>query len=167
MKRLLFVIATVALIAAGCDATTTQVTYPEPTGYVVDSANVLNGEAKAALEKQLSDYAKSGGEIAVLTVESTSPLTIEEYGVNLGNKWKVGKKGLDNGAILIIATQDRKVRIEVGSGAEGQLSDSKAGKILDDSVIPYLKTNDWNGGVVSGVNAIQAALPVQPKGEVK
>lgn len=128
---------------------------PVPTGYVNDVAGVLRTDTVASNEKKLTDFAfaASGkGEIAVLVVESLNGLTIEEYGIRVGEAWKVGKYGQDNGNILIISTGDRKVRIETGSGSE--ITDGQAKQILTDSVVPLLKNNDWDGAVNNGVDAL-------------
>lgn len=130
---------------------------PVPTGYVNDFAGVLNASTTAITEKRLVDFASSGkGEISVLIVKSLNGLSIEEYGIRVAEAWKVGKYGQDNGDILIISTGDRKVRIETGSGSK--ITDSQAKQILTDSIVPFLKTNDWDDGVMSGVDAIIKAM---------
>lgn len=131
--------------------------FPEPTNYVVDSANALDPKTVETLNAQLEKF-DGRAQIAVAVVKTTKPLTIEQYGIKLAEKWKVGYKGKDNGAIIILATEDRKVRIEIGYGLEGQIPDAVAGRILDESMIPSLKNNDWNAAVVNGVNALQERL---------
>ena len=134
---------------------TTTVTMPVPNGYVNDLADVISAEKQAELEAALLLFAESGkGEIAVLTIETTSPDSIEQYGVKLASAWKVGSSEEDNGVVLILATKDRKVRIEVGYGAEAVLTDAQSGRILDNDVVPYLKSQNWEVGVTSGVSAI-------------
>lgn len=133
-----------------------EVSILEPTNYVVDDAGVLKKETIDSLNTQLKDFEK--GEIAVLLVKTTWPLDIEQYGIAVGEKWKVGHEGKDDGVILILATKDRKARIEVGRGAEGSIPDAVAGRILDEAVIPSLKNNDWDSGVINGVKAIQEKL---------
>ncbi len=127
--------------------------FPEPTDYVVDTSGVLSAETKASLDLKLKAL-DSKAQIAVVTIPSTEPLTIEEYSIKLAEQWKPGYKGKDNGIIFIIATSDRKMRIEVGRGLEGNLNDAKAGTILRDVVTPFFKAGDWNGGVNAGVDAI-------------
>ena len=134
-------------------------TYPAPTGWVVDEADVLSAETEAFISAQAKQLAQgSGPEMAVLTVKSIAPETIETYGIRLAEQWKVGKKGHDNGVILILALQERKVRIEVGKGAEAVLNDAKAGQILDQEVIPHFKRGDWDAGVRAGVEAIMTTI---------
>ena len=130
---------------------------PLPTDYVNDRADVLTEATILATNEKLSVFSSGGkGEIAVLIVKSLNGLSIEEYGIRVGEAWKVGKYGQDNGNILIISTGDRKVRIETGSGSN--ITDSQAAQILADSVVPFLKKGDWDGGVISGVEAIIKAM---------
>lgn len=126
---------------------------PVPTGYVNDNAGLIDEKTQAVLEDQLKQFADSGkGELAVLTVKTMNGLTIEEYAIRVAEKWKVGGRDTDNGVILIISTDERKVRIEVGRGAA--ITDAQAGKILDDVMVPKLKRADWAGAIYDGVDAI-------------
>lgn len=126
---------------------------PTPTSYVNDTAGVLSASTVSDNETKLSAFASSGkGEVAVLIVKSLNGLSIEEYGIRVGEAWKVGKYGVDNGNILIISTGDRKVRIETGSGSN--ITDGQAKQILSASIVPSLKNNDWDGAVSSGVDAL-------------
>jgi uncharacterized protein len=157
MKKLLIGLAMVAFIAASCDGPSqaASITYPSPTGYVVDDAHILSDATKTQLEAKLAQFEKdSSDEVAVVTVDSLQGVSVEEYSIHLAELWKVGKKTSDNGVIFLIAKTDRKVRIEVGKGLEEKLNDSKVGRILDDAVLPSLHTNDWSGGVTKGVDAI-------------
>ena len=155
------VFAVGAIISANKSYTpaTTQrenwVFYPEPTNYLVDSAEVLIGDEGIKLSLEEFDQI---AQIAVVTVKTTQPLTIEEYAIKLAEKWKVGYKGLDNGAILLIAVEDRKLRIEVGRGLEGSLTDIEAKAIIDDVIVPYLKEDKWDEGVRAGVEAIKQEI---------
>lgn len=126
---------------------------PNPDGYVMDQANILSPDVKSRLETDLKAF-DGKAQIAVLTIKTTGDLSIEEYGIKLAEKWAPGYEGRDNGIILIVAIEDRKVRIEVGRGLEGDLTDTQANDILTNSVIPYFKNGDWNGGIVAGVDAI-------------
>lgn len=126
-----------------------------PTGFVNDTAGVLSSEAVSNMEtslKVLSDTHKA--EVAVLTLKTTQPEDIAQFGIRLADAWHVGYSGADNGIILIVATEDRKIRIEVGSGAEAFLTDAQAGNIIRDDISPLLKAGDWDCGVQAGVNAI-------------
>jgi uncharacterized protein len=133
------------------------VVIPDATNYVVNS----NGALKQATVDQLNTELKSfdgTAQIGVLVLDSTQSLDIEQYGIQLARKWKVGYSGKDNGAIIILATKDRKVRIEVGNGLEGDIPDEVAGQIMDDSMISSLKNNDWDTAIINGVHALEAQL---------
>jgi uncharacterized protein len=156
--------ATVALLLAGlmlfggrggdAPAQALEPFYPEPTDYSVDQAGVLSEEQEKWLNDKLAELDGPRQQIAVVLVKTTAPVSVEEYGIRLAEKWRVGKKDVDNGAILIVATEDRKVRIEVGKGLEGDLTDAEAGRILDEAVVPRLADGDWYAGVMAGAEAI-------------
>ena len=131
---------------------------PAPTNYAVDTTGKLTPEQLEALNAKLKTISDSGKEIAVIMVGTTGMSSIEEFGIAAGDQWKVGKSGKDNGAILIVATEDRKIRIELGRGAEGDITDSQAGDIIRDVIAPLLKKGDWNGGVNAGVDALNEKL---------
>lgn len=120
-------------------------------GYVTDLSGVL-GDTKPLVEKLKAYDESNRGQMAVLTVESTGGLSIEEYSIRVAEKWKVGDTNLDDGIIIVIATKDRKVRIEVGRGAS--VTDAQAGDVLQSAMIPKLKTGDWSGAVNAGVDAV-------------
>ena len=131
-------------------------TFPDPQGYVNDFAGLLSAQGKEQIEGQLSQLEKdTTAQVAVVTVKSLEGSTIEDYASRLFEKWGIGKKGKDNGVLFIVASDDRKVRIEVGYGLEPVLTDSRAGRILDNDVVPFLKKNDYEKGIIAGVNAIE------------
>lgn len=157
----LLLVATLAiLVGAGVNTpslqqSVTSVEIPAPTGYVNDKADIISPAVEASLEARLKAVADTGkAEIAVLTINSTSPYDITQYGIRLGDAWKVGDSKEDNGVIFIVAVGDRQVRIEVGSGAEAFLTDAQAGRILDNSVVPVFKTGNWEAGITAGVDEI-------------
>ena len=131
--------------------------YPEPTGYLVDSANILSSKTKETLTQELSAFDQIA-QVAVVTVKTTEPLDIEQYAIKLAEKWKVGYKGLDNGVILIVAVDDRKLRIEVGRGLEGGFTDLRAKEIIDQIIVPYFKQGKLDEGIDAGVKAIQQQI---------
>lgn len=135
-----------------------EVFYPEPTNYAVDSAGVLTPEQLLNLNKRLEGIDNGTRQYAVLIVKTTAPLSIEQYAIKLAEKWKVGHETLDNGAIIIIATKDRKVRIEVGYGLEQYIPDSVAGRIIDEKMISSLKTSDWYGAVLGAINGLEEKI---------
>jgi uncharacterized protein len=122
---------------------TQEAYYPEPTNYAVDTAGVLTTGELEILNQMLKDADTDKHQFAVVIIKSTAPLSIEEYGIKIAEKWKVGYKGLDNGLIVIVATEDRKVRLEVGKGLEGDINDAKAGRLIDEQMIPSLKEGKW------------------------
>jgi uncharacterized protein len=138
---------------------------PFPKGFVTDQANVIEPSAKANLESALREYEKQTSiEIAVVTVPSLGDLSIEEYVIALVGRpgWAFGKKGKDNGIIFLIAPNERKLRIEVGKGLQGDLNDGKAGEIRDEYIIPAFKAGDMSGGIIAGTNAIIQYLGPTP-----
>lgn len=133
--------------------------YPNPDGWVTDISGVLEDQAEEQVERTIQGFKDANGhEIAVLLVPTLDGETVEEYSMNVAEQWEVGTEGLDDGILLLIATEDRKVRIEVGYGLEGGLTDATSGDILDDVIVPYLKENDWNGAVLMGVVAINETI---------
>lgn len=136
----------------------TDASYPDPSNYTVDAAGVLTADQLAQLNATLKTMDNDQHQFAVAIVKTTAPLTIEEYGIKLAEKWKVGGKDTDNGAIVIVATEDRKVRIEVGYGLEGDINDAKAGAIIDNTMIPSLKRGDWYGAVSSALSALNTSI---------
>ncbi|MHB0886038.1 MAG: TPM domain-containing protein [Bacillota bacterium] len=134
----------------------TEAVYPaRPEGYVSDLAGVFSPSQLADLEAMLRDLDRATtAELAVVTVKTTQPVTIEEYAVKLFEKWGIGKKGRDKGVLMLLATDDRAVKIEVGYGLEPVITDGTAGSILDRYVLPRLKQNDYAGGLTDGAKAI-------------
>jgi len=128
-------------------------------GRVVDEAGVLDGGTKAVLERKLADFeARTSDQLVVVTLKSLQGATIEDFGVELGRRWRIGQKDKNNGVLLIVAPNERKVRIEVGYGLEGALPDAVAKLIIDTSIIPRFRSGDISGGVSRGVEDIIAAL---------
>ena len=126
---------------------------PKLNSWVNDYANIISSETKTKLKSALYGYEKeTGNQIFVLTVESISPYaTIEDYSIAVAEKWKAGAKGVDNGVIIVIAPNERKVRIEVGYGLEGKLPDIIAGRIIKDHMLPYFKESNYDDGIKAGV----------------
>lgn len=132
---------------------------PELSGRVVDQADILSTATEQRLTAQLQAHEKAGGnQVVVATIESLGGETIETYGVRLGRSWGIGQAEGDNGIVLIIAPNERKVRIEVGYGLEGDIPDAIASNIIQAKILPRFWENDFDGGVMAGVTAIIAAL---------
>ncbi|MCZ6856283.1 MAG: TPM domain-containing protein [Gammaproteobacteria bacterium] len=134
-------------------------TLPALSGRVVDQANILAPATERRLTAQLDAHEKAGGnQVVVATITSLGGETIEEYGVSLGRAWGIGQEGENNGIVLIVAPNERRVRIEVGYGLEGELPDAIASDIIQTKIYPEFYENDFDGGVSAGVTAIIAAL---------
>lgn len=132
---------------------------PALGGRVNDYAGMLSPAAVQTLEQRLAALEQSDStQVVVLTVPTIDGENIEQFGIRVAEAWRIGQKGLDNGAILLIAKQERKVRIEVGRGLEGKLTDLMAGRIIRDVITPRFKAQDFDGGVLAGVEAITATV---------
>jgi uncharacterized protein len=130
---------------------------------VVDRTATLSSSDIASLERTLRDFeAKKGSQVAVLIVPTTQPETIEQYSLRVAEAWKIGRKKIDDGAILVIAKNDRKLRIEVGYGLEGALTDVTAKRIIDEVITPKFRNGDFAGGVSDGVNRILRVVDGEP-----
>lgn len=123
----------------------------QPTGYVNDFAGIIDSSTKNKLEQLLTAYEQqTTNEVSVVTVPSLDDVPIEDYAVQLFEKWGIGKKEKDNGLLLLVAPNERKARIEVGYGLEGAINDALAGKILDNTVIPWFRQNNYADGILNG-----------------
>ncbi len=132
---------------------------PYLTGRITDNAQILSDGARRALTNSLKAHEEqTGNQVAVLTTPSLGDESIEDYAVAVFQAWKLGQKGKDNGVLVIIAPKDRRMRIEVGYGLEGTLTDSIAGSIIRNSMTPRFKAEDYDGGVAAGVQAILTVL---------
>jgi uncharacterized protein len=130
-----------------------DVAVPPLAARVTDLTGTLSGEAVNRIESKLTSFeAKKGSQIAVLIVPTTQPEEIEQFSIRVADAWKLGRKGVDDGAILIVAKNDRRSRIEVGRGLEGAMPDAIANRILDETITPHFKLGDFDGGVEAGVD---------------
>jgi len=154
-SRALAALLGVALLAFSARAQSIDV--PRGTGWVNDTAQVLSDKERSALESRLAAFEKKHGhELALLTVPTTSGRPIEEYALAVGRTWKLGKPGKNDGALLVVAVQDRKLRIEVGRGLEGELTDLLCGRIIRDVMVPRFRAGDMPGGIRAGTEAMIA-----------
>jgi uncharacterized protein len=148
---------------------------PALKGYINDYANMISSSVQKKLSGELKEFERTDStQIVILTVPSLESSTIEDYSIKVADAWKIGKKGKDNGILLIVAAQERKIRIEVGRGLEGRLTDLTAGRIIDYVIKPRFKRNDYNGGFTAGVAALVdatrgefTAKDVRPAGKSK
>ncbi len=140
--------------------------FPPLTGRVVDDAGVLSASTKRQLTDMLAEQERAtGDQVVVVTLASLQRYPIEEYGYELGRYWGIGQKGKNNGALLIVAPNEHKVRIEVGYGLEGQLTDAKSRAIIDNYILPSFKRGDFNFGVLAGATEMVRALGGNPRDE--
>ncbi|WP_219592222.1 TPM domain-containing protein [Aeromonas salmonicida] len=133
--------------------------FPALSGRVVDEVNLMSRKQAHQLTQQLAAFEKrSGIQLVVVSIDSLDGETIEEYGYQLGRHWGIGQKGKNNGVLLLIAQDERKVRIEVGYGLEGALPDAIAANIIQTRILPAFKRGDMVAGVVAGSQSIMQAL---------
>ncbi len=140
-----------------------EVAVPPLTARVTDLTGTLTAEQKSNLKQTLQAFeAKKGSQIAVLIVPTTEPEAVEQYSIRVAEQWKLGRKGVDDGALLLIAKNDRAMRIEVGYGLEGALPDAIAKRIIAEVITPYLKSGDFYGGIQAGVQVMIKVMEGEP-----
>lgn len=160
------------LSAFACANAQELVAIPALSGHVVDQIHLLSPAEQTQLDQTLTDYAqRTGSQIALLLIASTAPEAIEQYSIRVAEAWKLGRKNVDDGVILLVAKDNPKslhrLRIEAGRGVQGSLTDLQSKRILQEVIAPYFQRNDFNGGLTAGVAAITALLdreqlPAQP-----
>ena len=156
MKLFLAVLLGVALTALA------QVAVP-PVARVTDQTGTLSAEQKAALEQMLQAFeTRKGSQIAVLMVPTTGGEPIEQFALRVAEQWKLGRKGVDDGALLAIAKDDRVLRIEVGYGLEGALNDATAKRIVAEVITPRFREGDFFGGISAGVDRMIKVIDGEP-----
>ena len=154
--------ALVALLLFCASASFADVAVP-PIGRVVDQTATLSDSDISSLELTLKDFEdRKGSQVAVLIVPTTAPETIEQYSLRVAEQWKLGRKKIDDGALLIVAKNDRKLRIEVGYGLEGALNDVTAKRIIDEVITPKFRNGDFGGGISDGVTKILSVIDGEP-----
>jgi uncharacterized protein len=140
-----------------------DVAIPPLTGRVVDQTGTLSESDKAALTQRLKDLeARKGSQIAVLIVPTTQPETIEQFSIRVAEAWKIGRKKIDDGALMVVAKNDRHLRIEVGYGLEGSLTDVTTHRIIDEDITPKFKAGDFAGGIDAGVDKMIKVVDGEP-----
>jgi uncharacterized protein len=157
-RPLTFLLAILVLAPAFAGALA-QSAFPTLTGRVVDEANLIDAVNRQDLTAKLAALeAKTTDQFVVVTIKSLGGRSIEDYGVNLGRNWKIGQAGKNNGVLLIVAPNERKVRIEVGYGLEGTLTDAISKYIIETSILPRFKAGDFVGGITRGADDIIQVL---------
>src|SRR4030081_3524114 len=153
----------VALMLCWAFAALADVAVPPLTGRVVDKTATLSSSDIASLDRTLKDFeARKGSQVAVLIVPTTQPETIEQYSLRVAEAWKIGRKKVDDGAILVVAKNDRELRIEVGYGLEGALTDVTTNRIIDEIITPKFRSGDFAGGISAGVDQIIRVIDGEP-----
>ena len=140
-----------------------QVAVPPLTARVTDLTGTLTREQVAGLERMLQEFeSRKGTQIAVLMVPSTAPEAIEQYALRVAEQWKIGRKKVDDGAILVVAKDDRALRIEVGYGLEGALNDATAARIIREAILPRFREGDFHGGINAGLDRMMRVIDGEP-----
>lgn len=133
--------------------------FPQPAGFVNDYINLLDVASKQKIDQICRELEKgTSAEIALAIVKTAAPLGPKEYAVKLFEKWGIGKKGKDNGLLVLFARDERRIEIEVGYGLEGIINDARAGQILDEYAIPYFKQGDYSTGLLNTVTALAGRI---------
>lgn len=156
MKKIFIILSFFIFTGVGfCE----EADFKDYAGYVNDYAGILSDETKArlsALSAEIED--KTTSQLAILTIDTVSPSDIETYAVKLFERWGIGRKGKDNGVLVLVAVQDRQVRIEVGYGLEGAIPDALAKNIIEKSMIPFFRNGDYNAGVLQAAAVISKLI---------
>ena len=140
-----------------------DVAVPQLRTRVTDLTSTLSGDQVKALDGKLAALeTKKGSQVAVLLVPTTQPETVEQYAIRVFDQWKLGRKGVDDGVLLIIAKSDRRLRIEVGRGLEGAIPDAYAKRIIDEDIAPHFRQGDFYGGISAGVDRIAKLVDGEP-----
>ncbi len=140
-----------------------EVAVPELDKRVTDLTGTLAPDTVSRLENTLAQFeAAKGSQIAVLMLPTTGPEDISQFGIRVAEQWKIGRKGVDDGAILIVAKDDRAVRIEVGYGLEGVIPDAIAKRIIEEDIVPRFRQGDFSGGVEAGVSRMMRLIEGEP-----
>jgi uncharacterized protein len=157
MKRLLLSVVLLTVFAAG--ATAQEADIPYLTGRVTDNAQILSEETRKSLSESLKAHEEhSTNQIAILTIPTLAGESIEDYAGRVFKEWRLGQKGKDNGILLIVVPNDRRMRIEVGYGLEGTMTDAMAGRIIRNVMTPKFRKGDYGGGISDGAQAIIEVL---------
>lgn len=156
----ILLVAALSFLSAFASA---DVAIPLLSSQITDATDTLTSEQRSALEQTLQAFeAKKGSQIAVLIVPTTQPESIEQYSLRVVEQWKLGRKRVDDGVLLIVAKNDRTVRIEVGYGLEGSLNDVTSNRIINETIVPRFRQGDFYGGVTAGVDRIIRVIEGEP-----
>lgn len=161
MKKVWFSVFLLALLLTGIARA--EVAVPQLAKRVTDLTATLDAQQIQALEARLAAFeTQKGAQIAVLIIPTTQPETIEQFGIRVVDVWKLGRKGVDDGALLLVAKDDHTLRIEVGYGLEGALNDATAHRIVDEIIVPQFKDGGFYQGIDAGVAAMMQVINGEP-----
>jgi uncharacterized protein len=150
-------LACVATLVAAAEGDFSAI--PELRAHVTDTTSTLSAAERAALEQKLGGWeAQKGGQFAVLIVPTTKPESIDEYSQRVTDAWKLGRKGVDDGILLLVAKNDKKLRLQVGKGFEGALTDVTSKRIIEEIIVPAFRKGDFAGGINAGVDKVMAVV---------
>ena len=136
-----------------------EIAVPPLKARVTDLTATLTSDQRAALEQKLAALeARKGSQVAVLLVPTTQPETVEQYAIRVFDQWKLGRKGMDDGVLLLVAKNDRKLRIEVGYGLEGAIPDAIAKRVVDEDIVPLFKQGNFYGGISAGADRVSKLI---------
>ena len=156
LAALLLLLQSVACIATAEDG---PADVPALSARVTDLTGTLDVAEAARLDARLAELeSATGAQLAVLVVSSTRPEAIEQYAIRVADAWRLGREGVDDGVLLLVAIEDREVRIEVGYGLEGAVPDARANRIIDEQILPRFREGDYAGGLAAGTEALAAAI---------
>ena len=152
-----------ALIAGFAWPASAQVPVPKFEALVTDLTGTLTAQQQASLEEKLAAFqARKGAQIAVLMLPTTAPEDIAQFGIRVADSWKVGRAQPDDGVILLVAKDDRALRLEVGRGLEGALTDALSSRIINDTIAPLFKQGDFYGGINAGLDQVMRVIDGEP-----
>lgn len=162
-RILLSCILALWLSMAGAQTQAGFVPVPPLSAHVIDQAGMLNSQQRSNLDNVLKEYeARTGSQIAILLISSTAPEAIEQYSIRVADAWKLGRKGVDDGVILVVAKDNdkalRRLRIEAGRGIQGTVTDAQSKRILQDVIAPYFRQNDYYGGLAAAITALTTLM---------
>jgi uncharacterized protein len=164
MLRELFLAAVLAVASAGALAAApapdpNEIPVPRLTAHVVDLTGTLTADERSSLDAKLADFERArGSQVAVLLVPSIGTEAIEDFSTRVTDQWQLGRKGVDDGVLLVVAKEQRKLRIQTGRGVQGTLTDALSKRIVSDVIAPHFRNGDFAGGLDAGVDAIIKAV---------
>jgi uncharacterized protein len=163
LAAVLFCLSLMFSVVGVAGAAEGEVAVPPLKARITDLTGTLDATQRAALESKLAALEqRKGAQVAVLLVPTTKPESVEQYALRVAEAWKLGRKGVDDGALLLIAKNDRQLRIEVGRGLEGALPDATAKRIIAEFIVPAFKQNNFNGGIDAGVDRVIQVVEGEP-----